>query len=122
MESQIWRVRTERIGTLESFRSEYDMESFLMNNPAIIGCWDPDADFAIPTLIRQQIPTKKNKGGSGRIDLAGISKNDNAYELRIFELKANRIDVAAVTKIKWEMLYKTQKGHSLAGRLLLIII
>jgi len=51
MESEIWRVRTERIGTLESFRSEYDMESFLMNNPAIIGCWDPDAGLTFPTLF-----------------------------------------------------------------------
>ncbi len=99
MESQIWRVRTEKIGTLESFRSEYDMESFLMNNPAIVGCWDPDADFAIPTLIRQQIHTKKGEGGSGRIDLAGIIKNDNGYELCIFELKANRIDETAVTQL-----------------------
>ena len=96
MESEIWRVRSERIGTLESFRSEYDMESFLMNNPANIGCWNTDTDLAFPTLIRQQLHTRKGKGSGGRIDLVGVSIGDNGYELRIFELKASRIDVPAV--------------------------
>lgn len=99
MESEIWRVRTERIGTLESFKSEYDMESFLMNNPAIIGCWNPDAGLAFPTLIRQQLYTKKGTGGGGRIDLVGISIGDKGYELRIFELKASKIDVPAVEQL-----------------------
>lgn len=99
MESEIWRVRTERIGTLESFKSEYDMESFLMNNPAIIGCWNPDAGLTFPTLIRQQLYTKKGAGGGGRIDLVGISISDKGYELRIFELKASKIDVPAVEQL-----------------------
>lgn len=99
MEAEIWRVRTERMGTLESFKSEYDMESFLMNNPAIIGCWNPDAGLAIPTLIRQQLYTKKGTGGGGRIDLVGISIGDNGYELRIFELKASKINVVAVEQL-----------------------
>jgi len=43
MESEIWRLVTERVGTLEPFGSERDMQAFLMNNPAIIGCWDPKA-------------------------------------------------------------------------------
>ena len=73
MESQIWKVQTEKIGSLEPFKSERDMESFLMNNPAIVGCWDPDSDLALPTLIRQQISTKTARGSAGRIDLAGIS-------------------------------------------------
>jgi hypothetical protein len=100
MESQIWRMKTEKIGDIESFRSEFDMESFLMNNPAIIGCWDSEANYAIPTLIRQQIHTTKSKGESGRIDLAGISKSNGTYELRIFELKANRVDFSAVDQLK----------------------
>jgi len=99
MEAEIWRVRTERMGTLESFKSEYDMESFLMNNPAIIGCWNPDAGLAIPTLIRRQLYTEKGTGGGGRIDLVGISIGDNDYELRIFELKASKIDVVAVEQL-----------------------
>ena len=100
MESEIWRVRSERIGTLESFRSEYDMESFLMNNPAIIGCWNPDTDLAFPTLIRQQLHTRKGAGSGGRIDLVGVSIGDNDYELRIFELKASKIDVEAVKQLQ----------------------
>lgn len=99
MESQIWRVQTEKIGSLEPFKSERDMESFLMNNPAIVGCWDPDSDLALPTLIRQQISTKTSRGSAGRIDLAGISIGEKDYELRIFELKVTDIDVSAVEQL-----------------------
>lgn len=100
MESQIWRVQTEKIGSLEPFKSERDMESFLMNNPAIVGCWDPDSDLALPTLIRQQISTKTARGSAGRIDLAGISIGEKDYELRIFELKVTDIDVSAVEQLE----------------------
>lgn len=101
MESQIWRVQTERIGSLEPFRSERDMEAFLMNNPAIVGCWNPDSDIALPTLVRKQIFTKRDTGGAGRIDLAGISSmGDGSYELRIFELKVGDIDVSAVEQLQ----------------------
>lgn len=55
MESEIWRVQTERIGTLESFRSERDLESFLMSNPAVLGCRDPRSKIPKPTLLMQQI-------------------------------------------------------------------
>jgi len=99
MESQIWRVQTEKIGSLEPFKSERDMESFLMNNPAIVGCWNPESDIPLPTLIRQQLRTKTEKGGEGRIDLIGISTSEKDYELRIFELKAGDIDLAAVEQL-----------------------
>jgi hypothetical protein len=100
MESEIWRVRSEKIGTLETFKSEFDMESFLMNNPAIIGCWNPDEEALNPMLIRQQLHTKKGTGSWGRIDLVGININDdNDYELRIFELKQTKIDIAAVEQL-----------------------
>ncbi|MBE0461498.1 MAG: hypothetical protein IBX60_07680, partial [Candidatus Aminicenantes bacterium] len=65
MESQIWRVQTEKIGSLEPFKSERDMESFLMNNPAIVGCWNPESNVALPTLIRQQVGTKTSSSGIG---------------------------------------------------------
>jgi len=42
MESSIWSVKSEKIASLETFRTEADMESFLMNNPAVIGCFDQD--------------------------------------------------------------------------------
>jgi hypothetical protein len=101
MESQIWRVQTEKIGSLEPFKSERDMESFLMNNPAIVGCWNPESAIAMPTLMRQQINLKSPKGEVGRMDLVGLSLVEGGRELRIFELKANDIDVAAVEQIKW---------------------
>ncbi|MEA1964420.1 MAG: hypothetical protein U9O41_04735 [Candidatus Aerophobetes bacterium] len=99
MESQIWRVQTEKIGSLEPFKSERDMESFLMNNPAIVGCWNPESNVALPTLIRQQVGTKTGSRGIGRIDLIGISIIESDYELRIFELKAGDIYVAAVEQL-----------------------
>lgn len=99
MESQIWKVQTEKIGSLEPFKSEKDMESFLMNNPAIVGCWNPEADVSLPTLIRQQVGTKTESGGTRRIDLVGISIVEEDYQLRIFELKAGEIDVKAVEQL-----------------------
>lgn len=101
MESQIWRVQTEKIGSLEAFSSERDMESFLMNNPAIVGCWDPDSDIPLPALMRSQICIKSEKGDIGRMDLIGLGVVDNTYELRIFELKVLDIDEAAVEQLKW---------------------
>ena len=99
MGSEIWRVQSERIGSLEAFRSERDMESFLMNNPAIVGCWDPDASSSIPALIREQVQTLTEKLAKGRMDLVGIARTDNGYELRIFELKAVEITENAVTQL-----------------------
>jgi len=99
MESEIWRVQTEKIGSLEAFKSERDMESFLMNNPAIVGCWDPESEAAMPALIREQISTITEKKGKGRMDLVGIAKTDNEYELRLFELKAFEITESAVEQL-----------------------
>jgi len=98
MDSEIWRVRTEKVGSLEPFKSERDMESFLMNNPAIVGCWNPESDIAMPSLIRQQICLQTQKG-MGRLDLLGISISENNYELRIFELKAGDIEPTAVDQL-----------------------
>ena len=99
MESEIWKVHTEKIGSLESFKSERDMESLLMNNPAIVGCWDPGSEISLPALIREQVSTLTEKQGKGRMDLVGIAMTDNGYELRLFELKATEITVSAVDQI-----------------------
>jgi len=101
MESQIWRVQSEKIGSLEAFRSERDMESFLINNPAIVGCWNPDVSSSIPALIREQVSTLTDKFEKGRMDLVGIARNENddGYELRIFELKVVEISTDAVDQL-----------------------
>lgn len=114
MDSEIWRVRTEKIGSLEPFKSERDMESFLMNNPAIVGCWDPESDIARPALIRQQICLETQKG-MGRLDLLGISISENNYELRIFELKPGDIEATAVDQLDsyikgWELEQSTKSA------------
>jgi hypothetical protein len=116
MESEIWRVQTKKIGSLEPFRSEYDMEAFLMNNQAIIGCWDPEGRIAFPALIRQQLSTKKYPGTSGRIDLVGISPGEKQYELRIFELKKGKIDSSAVEQLN-EYINGWRKDKTVKGEI-----
>jgi len=98
MESEIWKVQTERIGTLKAFRSERDLESFLMSNPAVLGCWDPRSKIPKPTLLMQQINLKSG-GDIGRLDLIGIGYREDGFELRIFELKPDDIDVSAVDQL-----------------------
>ena len=100
MESEIWRIQTERIGTLESFRSERDLESFLMSNPAVLGCWDPRSKIPKPTLLMQQINLKL-EGDVGRLDLIGIGNREGDFELRIFELKPDDIGLSAVNQLDW---------------------
>jgi hypothetical protein len=76
------------------------MESFLINNSAIIGCWDPDSRSAFPSLVREQVFTSGEKQSRGRMDIVGIAKDDDGeYELRIFELKNGKIDSTAVSQL-----------------------
>jgi len=100
MESEIWRVVTEKIGKLEGFKSEREMQAFLMNNPAIVGCWDPDSKDSMPCLIKEEVIIKGKERKTGRIDMMGIAKDeDGNYELRAFELKVGEIDVPAVEQL-----------------------
>ncbi len=97
--SEIWRVLSEKIGHIEGFSSERDMESFLMNNPSVIGCYADDAQTA-QKLLRDQVVIKSDRGGSGRIDIVGLApREDSGFELRIFELKNGEIDVTAVEQL-----------------------
>ncbi len=98
-ESVIWRVRTERIGSLASFKSEYDMEAFLMNNPALIGCWDPGDESRPPYLVRQQLSTRKGTGDRGRLDLVGLVIDEEEPTLKIFELKVGSITSESVKQL-----------------------
>ncbi len=85
-EGRIWRIAGQEIGKLERFKSEYQMEAFLMGNPGLIGCGSEDWDE--PLRLKQQRPTKKGKGGRGRIDLIGLAlEEDDSQILKVFELK-----------------------------------
>lgn len=99
MTSEIWRVHTEKVGSLEAFKSERDMESFLLNNSAILGCWDPEAASSIPALMRDQVSTLTDNLGKGRMDLVGIARTEEGFELRIFELKNVEITESAVIQL-----------------------
>jgi len=113
MESLIWRVQTEKIGSLKAFSSERDMESFLMSNPAILGFWDPGLNTHRPHLLKQQINLKM-EGETGRIDLLAFGNIEDNYELRIFELKAEDITEKAVEQLAWYLIAwkKDKKARS----------
>jgi hypothetical protein len=100
MASSIWKVATTRVGTIQPFSSEYDMEAFIMNNPKIIGCI---GDSGAPCVIRHQLGTVRTDKSLGRIDIIGLAAKNDAedgkYELRIFELKKDVIDLQAVGQL-----------------------
>jgi hypothetical protein len=100
MASSIWKVTSTKVGTIQPFSSEYDMEAFILNNPIIVGCVGKSGN---PCIIRQQISTLKVNDKHGRIDLVGLAKKDESnegkYELRIFELKKTTIDIQAVDQL-----------------------
>lgn len=98
MKSEIWRVYSERVGSIEAFRSERDMESFLMNNPSIIVEWDMDTLERLP--VRQQNFVRDLDNSGGRIDIIGLTKIDEKITLRVFELKNGPITAEAVRQIK----------------------
>lgn len=99
MESEIWRVITEKVGKLEAFKSEREMQVFLMNNPAIIGCWDPESKDSLPSLVQEEVVIKGHK--PGRCDLIGIARksDEGDFELRIFELKNEEISIQAIDQL-----------------------
>ncbi|MDP2646542.1 MAG: hypothetical protein Q8P24_16505 [Desulfobacterales bacterium] len=97
--SFIWRVKTERMGSLEPFKSEYDMEAFLMNNPSII-CGENPADESMPpALIRQQLSTRKGSRDAGRIDLVALVHEEKGPVLKIFELKQGQVTTGSVKQL-----------------------
>ena len=100
MKSQIWRIQTEKIGSLEAFSSEKEMEAFLMSNPAILGFWEPELKTHMPRLLKQQINLKMDNE-TGRIDLLAFGNIEDNYELRIFELKAEDITEEAIKQLNW---------------------
>jgi len=61
MESEIWQLVTAKIGKLVSFGSERDMQAFLMNNPSIIVCSDPESKDSLPALVKEKVETKDLK-------------------------------------------------------------
>jgi hypothetical protein len=96
--SQIWCLRSEKLGSLQSFNSERDMESFLMNNPTILVGLATERSEGF--LVRSQQFLKGVKGDVGRIDIVGLAKIEKGYELRIFELKNVPVNAEAVNQVK----------------------
>ena len=102
--STIWKTDTEQLGESggnSEFRSEYEMETFLMLHPEIVGCaGEEDED---PTLW-QQIHIEKKYKKNGRIDMVGIAEKKSEGSsgekvLTIFELKNGEIDTKAIEQL-----------------------
>ena len=68
------------------------MESFLYNNPEIIGILKDASGEKVDDAIIQQFPTQKGEGGKGRIDLIALnSDKDLNIVLKIIELKKKAV-------------------------------
>jgi len=68
------------------------MESFLYNNPEIIGILSDSSGMKEDSAIIQQFPTQKGAGGKGRIDLIALNSDENSnLILKIIELKKKAV-------------------------------
>ena len=69
------------------------MESFLYNNPEIIGILCDSSGVKEGSAIIQQFPTQKGTGGKGRIDLVALNsdKKSNLF-LKIIDLIKNAVN------------------------------
>lgn len=105
--SSIWKIETNEIASLEAFASEYQMEAFLMNNPALLGCGGEEEEGA-PFLL-QQISTRR-KGDAGRIDLIGLTVDEGKPTLKIFELKNHEVTSADIGQLQEYLSNWDQQG------------
>jgi hypothetical protein len=98
----LWKTGTCQIGKEGYFKSEYEMETFLMLNPEVVGCGSDGEER--PKLWQQTHIEKKYKE-NGRIDLIGIANKEGGEDeapekvLRIFELKNGLINKAAIEQL-----------------------
>ena len=90
--SELFRYSIEKLSEANSFNSEHQMESFLFNNPRIIGVIGDNIESSeFPAIIRQ-FPTIKGKGSKGYIDLMALtSDNESNLILKLIELKLNDV-------------------------------
>jgi len=84
----LFRYNIDKIASATKFRSEHQMESFLYNNPEIIGILKDDSGEKVDSAIIQQFSTQKGEGGKGRIDLIALNSDEDLnIVLKIIELK-----------------------------------
>jgi hypothetical protein len=93
--STLWRMDTYEVGGDAAFKSEYEMETFLMLNPSVLNCQGDDGQ---EPLLWQQIGVSQ-KTKRGRIDLMGIDQSTEEGTLKIFELKNSKIEKGAVDQL-----------------------
>lgn len=97
MSATLWETHSHQVGELEEFRSEYEMEAFLMSNQVLlVGSTEEDEG---PRRLWSQLPTLKGSGQRGRVDLLGLVANQGRYELKLFELKKSA-DREAVKQLR----------------------
>ena len=93
--SHIFQVKTEKVGILENFKSEYEMEAFLKTHPLLLGYSKSDE---ITDLVQQfTVRMEKRKG---RLDLGVlIPGGKGGYVFKIFELKNTEVKEAHVEQL-----------------------
>ena len=91
--SELFRYSIERLTESTSFNSEHQMESFLFNNPRIIGAIGEEIENTeLPAIIRQ-FPTIKGRGSKGIVDLMALtSDSESNLILKLIELKLSAIE------------------------------
>lgn len=99
MGSTIWRVKSERVGALEPFSSEFEMANFLKNNPYIICGGQEESEESSIFRLHSERTTRKGSGDLGRIDLVGLKDADEERYLMIIELKNGIIKMKAVNQL-----------------------
>ena len=88
----MFRYKVDKIASAAEFRSEHQMESFLYNNPEIIGILKDASGAYAGAAIIQQVSTQKGEGGKGRIDLIALNSDEDFNPvLKIIELKKKAV-------------------------------
>lgn len=86
--SDLFRYDIKKLSSSKIFDSEHQMESFIYNNPRILGQLLDEEGNSISSAVIQQVFTQKDGERKGRIDLmALVSKADGSPLLKIIELK-----------------------------------
>jgi hypothetical protein len=95
----LWQVASQQIGEVEEFRSEREMEAFLMSNEVLLVGSSEEDDA--PRRLWSQLPITKGTGEPGRVDLVGLvaAEASATWELRLFELKKTA-DAKSVRQIR----------------------
>jgi len=86
--AEIYKYNLKKLSLSNDFRNERDMQSFLYNNPEIVGkLYNSNGELHSPII--REFSTKRGEDKKGRIDLLALSNSRGTLLLEIIELKMN---------------------------------